>query len=137
MDQVVLGRTELKVSVVALGAGGPSRLGLRNGATEKQAIDLLRAAVDRGISIIDTAPVYGTEPVVGAALAGLRDRVVLSSKLRPTVPGSSYESTEFIEPAMVRLPKTAVVGQVRVKDVSSSSATISASCAHSRGRFLT
>ena len=102
MDQVVLGRTELKVSVVALGAGGPSRLGLRNGATEKQAIDLLRAAVDRGISIIDTAPVYGTEPVVGAALAGLRNRVVLSSKLRPTVPGSSYESTEFIAPAMVR-----------------------------------
>ncbi|WP_127751679.1 aldo/keto reductase [Devosia sp. 1566] len=102
MDQVVLGRTGLEVSVVALGAGGPSRLGLRNGATEEQAIELLRAAIDRGISIIDTAPVYGTEPVVGAALAGLRDKVVLSSKLRPTLPDSSNDSSAYIEPAMVR-----------------------------------
>lgn len=102
MDEVILGRTGLKVSVVALGAGGPSRLGLRKGASEGQAIDLLRAAVDRGVSLIDTAPVYGTEPIVGAALSGLRDRVVLSSKLRPTLPGSSNDSDLFIKPQMVR-----------------------------------
>lgn len=102
MDKVTLGRTGLTVSVVALGAGGHSRLGLRNGASEQQAIDLVRAAVDRGITIIDTAPVYGTEAVVGAALSASRDDVVLSSKLRSTLPGSSYEGTGFIEPAMVR-----------------------------------
>jgi L-galactose dehydrogenase len=102
MEKVILGRTGLEVSVVALGAGGHSRLGLRTGSSEAQAIDLVRAAVDRGITIIDTAPVYGTEPVVGAALVGLRDHVVLSSKLRLTLPDSSYESTDFIEPSMVR-----------------------------------
>jgi L-galactose dehydrogenase len=101
MQKVNLGRTGLDVSVVALGAGGPSRLGLKTGSSEQHAIDLVRAAVDRGVTILDTAPVYGTEPVVGAALAELRDRVVLSSKLRPTLPGSSYESTDFIEPSMV------------------------------------
>lgn len=102
MQKVLLGRTGLEVSVVALGAGGPSRLGLKTGSSEQQAIDLVRAAVDQGVTILDTAPVYGTEPVVGAALAGIRDRVVLSSKLRPTLPGSSYESTDLIEPSMVK-----------------------------------
>lgn len=102
MQKVILGRTGLEVSVVALGAGGPSRLGLKTGSSELQAIDLVRAAVERGVIIIDTAPVYGTEPVLGAALAGLRDRVVLSSKLRATLPGSSYEGSDFIEPSMVR-----------------------------------
>lgn len=85
-----------------MGAGGHSRLGLRTGATEAQAARLVRAAIDRGITIIDTAPVYGTESAVGAGLAGLRDGVVVSSKIRPTVPGSSYESSDFIAPAMVR-----------------------------------
>ena len=102
MQKVILGRTGLEVSAVALGAGGPSRLGLKTGSSEQQAIDLVRAAIDRGVTIIDTAPVYGTEPVVGEALAGLRHRVVLSSKLRPTLPSSSYEGSDFIEPPMVR-----------------------------------
>ncbi|KQZ15640.1 hypothetical protein ASD44_17475 [Mesorhizobium sp. Root554] len=102
METTTLGRTGLQVSVVALGAGGHSRLGLRTGATETQAADLVRAAVDRGITIVDTAPVYGTETAVGAGLARLRDGVVVSSKIRPTVPGSSYESSDFIAPAMVR-----------------------------------
>ena len=113
MHNVTLGRTGLTVSVVALGAGGHSRLGLRNGGSEQQAIDLVRAAVDLGITIIDTAPVYGTEAVVGAALAGSRDGVVLSSKLRPTLPGSSYEGADFIEPAMVRTSVEASLAALR------------------------
>lgn len=102
MEKVTLGRTGLKVSVVALGAGGHSRLGLRKGASEAEAVKLVRAAVGRGVTIIDTAPVYGTEPAVGAALDGLRDGVVVSSKLRVTIPGSSYESTDFIAATAVR-----------------------------------
>lgn len=102
MEKVTLGRTGLEVSVVALGAGGHSRLGLRNGASEAEAARLVSAAVGRGVTIVDTAPVYGTEPVVGAALVGLRDGVVVSSKLRVTLPGTSYESTDFIAPGAVR-----------------------------------
>jgi L-galactose dehydrogenase len=102
MDTVTLGRTALEVSVVALGAGGHSRLGIRRGASEAEAAELVRAAVGRGITIIDTAPVYGTEPVVGAGLVGLRDGVVISSKVRTTVAGSAHDGGDFIAPAAVR-----------------------------------
>ena len=101
MDTVTLGRTGLEVSVACLGAGGHSRLGMKKGASEAEAAELVRAAVGRGITIIDTAPVYGTESVVGAGLAGLRDGVVISSKVRCTVPGSSYASIDFVAPEAV------------------------------------
>lgn len=98
MDTTILGRTGLSVSVAVLGAGGNSRLGLRRGASEAEAADLVRFALDREISFVDTAPAYGTEHVVGAGLAGRRDGVVVSTKLRCTVAGSSYDGSDFIEP---------------------------------------
>jgi len=48
MDYVTLGRTGLEVSVVGLGAGGPSRLGARSGAEDASSVALVRAAVDLG-----------------------------------------------------------------------------------------
>lgn len=98
MDYVILGRTGLKVSVAALGAGGSSRLGLRTGANETQAADLVRAAIDRGINFIDTAPAYGTEGAVGRAIRNCRDRVVVSTKVKATKLGTSYEGADFVEP---------------------------------------
>ncbi len=41
----------------------------------------LRAAVERGAVLIDTAEVYGTEEAVGQAIAGIRDRVFLATKV--------------------------------------------------------
>jgi aryl-alcohol dehydrogenase-like predicted oxidoreductase len=62
-------------------------MGLSHGygrATERaQAISLIRAAVDRGVTFFDTAEVYGpylNEDVVGEALAPVRDRVVIATK---------------------------------------------------------
>jgi aryl-alcohol dehydrogenase-like predicted oxidoreductase len=53
-------------------------------ATDKaQAIALIRAAVDRGVTFFDTAEVYGpyiNEEVVGEALAPVRDKVVIATK---------------------------------------------------------
>jgi L-galactose dehydrogenase len=80
MQYRTLGRSGLRVSVCGLGGGGESRLGLRKGATEEQAVAVVRRAVDLGITFFDTAPNYGTEDVVGRGLAGHRDRVVVSSK---------------------------------------------------------
>jgi L-galactose dehydrogenase len=80
MQQVSLGRTGLRVSAACLGAGGHSRLGQSNGASFESSVALVRAAVDLGISIIDTAANYRTEPIVAAALEGIRDRVVISTK---------------------------------------------------------
>lgn len=80
MEYRTLGRTGLRVSLSGLGGGGESRLGLRKGATEEQAIGVVRAAIDLGIRFIDTAPNYGTEDVIGRALQAAPDDVVVSSK---------------------------------------------------------
>lgn len=62
-------------------------MGLSHGygpATDtRQAVSLIRAAVDRGVTFFDTAEVYGpylNEEVVGEALAPVRDRVVIATK---------------------------------------------------------
>jgi aryl-alcohol dehydrogenase-like predicted oxidoreductase len=51
--------------------------------TRNDAIALIRAAVDEGVTLIDTAEAYGpflSEEIVGEALQGIRDRVVLETK---------------------------------------------------------
>jgi aryl-alcohol dehydrogenase-like predicted oxidoreductase len=80
MDYRTFGRTGLRVSVCGLGGGGESRLGLKKGSTEDEAIAVVRRGVDLGINYFDTAPNYGTEDVIGRALAGCRDDVAISSK---------------------------------------------------------
>jgi L-galactose dehydrogenase len=82
MEYTILGRTGLNVSVAGLGCGGPSRLGLRNNAdSEASAISLVRQAIDLGVNFLDTAQSYGTETIVGKAIAGLsRDKLVISTK---------------------------------------------------------
>ena len=81
MQTTILGRTNLTVSRMGLGAGGHSRLGRHAGLTDAQSADLVRRALDRGVNFVDTAEGYGTESIVGRALQG-RDRtaVVLSTK---------------------------------------------------------
>lgn len=94
MDYTTLGRTGLKVSVAGLGCGGPSRLGLRNNvASEASAVALVHEAIDLGINFIDTAQNYGTEPVVGRAIARLRrDRLIISTK--KTLPSADHANPE-------------------------------------------
>lgn len=81
MEYRQLGRTGLRVSLMALGCGGPSRLGLSTGRTTAQSAAIVHAALDAGVNVIDTATAYGTEPLVAAGLRGKpREQVVLSSK---------------------------------------------------------
>ena len=108
MEYTTLGRTGLSVSVAGLGAGGHSRLGLSTGKTEAEAIALIHAALDLGVNLIDTASAYGTEAVVGKALAGRRQNVVLASKTsvqRAGVPLTAAQVTESLE-ASLRLLDT-------------------------------
>ena len=81
MQTTTLGRTNLTVSRMGVGAGGPSQIGRKTGLTEAESADLLRRAFDRGVNFVDTAEGYGTEPIVGQALQG-RDRssIIVSSK---------------------------------------------------------
>lgn len=84
MEYRVLGRTGLPVSVMGLGAGGPSRLGQRDNLnTESESIALVLKALDAGINFIDTAEAYQTETIVGKAIARRdRNRIVISTKKR-------------------------------------------------------
>ena len=84
MEYRTLGRTGLKVSVMGIGAGGPSRLGLRdNIRTEAESVALVLRGLDAGVNFIDTAEAYQTETIVGAALSQRnRDKIIISTKKR-------------------------------------------------------
>ncbi|HEY2988072.1 MAG TPA: aldo/keto reductase [Candidatus Binatia bacterium] len=107
MDYTTLGRTGLKVSVAGLGCGGPSRLGMRGNKSDGEAIALVRQALDLGVNFLDTAEVYGTEEVVGKAIAGIpRDRIVISTKKKfpLTDPGDpDGETKKSLEQSLRRL----------------------------------
>jgi aryl-alcohol dehydrogenase-like predicted oxidoreductase len=80
MQTVRLGRTGLTVSVAGLGCGGHSRLGMARGKDVHHAADMVRRALDLGITFIDTARAYGTEEAVGLGVKGRRGEAVISSK---------------------------------------------------------
>lgn len=99
MQYRTLGRTGLAVSVAALGAGGASRLGSARGVARSESIALVHEALDLGVNLVDTAPTYGTEELVGDALAGHRERVILSTKARANRPGTPLDSTDYVTAA--------------------------------------
>ena len=66
--QGTLGRTGLRVSVAGLGCGGFSRLGQGHGSSVAQSIAVVRAALDAGVTFIDTAEHDDLEDIVGQAL---------------------------------------------------------------------
>lgn len=85
MEQVAIGETGLTASRIGLGTwaiGG----WMWGGSDRNEGIRTIIAAVEQGITLIDTAPVYGfgvSETIVGDALreGGLRQRVVLATKV--------------------------------------------------------
>jgi len=99
MDYTTLGKTGLKVGVAGLGCGGPSRLGMRGDAgAEDHAVRLIKLALDLGVNFLDTAQNYGTEGVVGKAIAGLpRDRVVISTKKTLPTPDQANPEAAIVE----------------------------------------
>ncbi|WP_425961298.1 aldo/keto reductase [Rhizobium nepotum] len=85
-DNAILTRTigGSGISASAVGLGTWAIGGWMWGGTdERQSIAAIQASIDAGISLIDTAPAYGmglAETIVGKAIAGRRDKVVLVSK---------------------------------------------------------
>ena len=77
-----LGNSDLEVPVVSFGAwaiGG----WMWGGTDDREAIRALQTAIDAGMTCVDTAPVYGmghSEIVVGKAINGRRDKVILATK---------------------------------------------------------
>jgi aryl-alcohol dehydrogenase-like predicted oxidoreductase len=109
MEYRTLGRTGLRVSVVSLGTGGPSRLGQGTGQPESEAHRLVRRALDLGINLIDTAAGYGeSEAILGRALRDVpREEYFLATKFSPMqgdVPKEdSQELVASVEQSLQRL----------------------------------
>src|SRR5579885_3599942 len=82
MQKRKLGNSDLEVSAVGLGCMGMS-FGYGPPMDKREAISLIRAAVERGVTFFDTAEVYGAytnEELVGEALEPFRGRVVIATK---------------------------------------------------------
>ncbi|PZQ60896.1 MAG: aldo/keto reductase [Sphingomonas taxi] len=82
MQKRILGRSGLEVSALGLGCMGLS-FGYGPATDRNEAIALIRAAHDRGVTFFDTAEAYGpgvNEEIVGEALAPVRDQVVIATK---------------------------------------------------------
>jgi aryl-alcohol dehydrogenase-like predicted oxidoreductase len=84
-ESVDIPGTQLRVSRVALGTWAMGGW-MWGGTDERESVATIRAALDQGINLIDTAPVYGfgvSEEIVGKALAdsGLRSQAVIATKV--------------------------------------------------------
>jgi aryl-alcohol dehydrogenase-like predicted oxidoreductase len=81
MKKRILGSSGLEVSALGLGCMGLTR-GLVPAAGTDETVKLIQAAVERGVTLFDTAESYGeaNEKMVGEALAPVRDQVVIATK---------------------------------------------------------
>lgn len=80
MQYRTLGRTGVQVGSLALGAMNFGRIGR---TTQDEATAIVDAALEGGINLVDTADMYGdgeSEEMVGKAIAGRRDDIVLATK---------------------------------------------------------
>jgi aryl-alcohol dehydrogenase-like predicted oxidoreductase len=82
MQKRLLGKSNLEVSAIGLGCMGMS-FAYGPPKDKSEMTNLLRAAVEHGVTFFDTAEVYGpftNEELVGEALAPVRDQVVIATK---------------------------------------------------------
>ena len=91
-----LGKSGLEVSTLGLGCMGLS-FGYGPATNTKDAISLIRKAVEMGVTFFDTAEAYGpfvNETVVGEALAPFRDNMVIATKFgfRNGIPAQGLDS---------------------------------------------
>ncbi|WP_426816773.1 aldo/keto reductase [Winslowiella sp. 2C04] len=104
MQQRKLGSHGPEVSALGLGCMGLS-FGYGPATDKQQAIALIRAAVERGVTFFDTAEVYGpftNETLLGEALAPFRDRVVIASKFGFDLPQPDNQQILNSRPEHIR-----------------------------------
>jgi len=83
MQKRKLGKSNLEVSALGLGCMSMSGNYYGPAGNKQELIDLIRSAVERGVTLFDTAEVYGpfiNEQLVGEALEPMRDEVVIATK---------------------------------------------------------
>ncbi|MRI35148.1 aldo/keto reductase [Endozoicomonas sp. OPT23] len=77
-----LGTTDIETSVIGLGTWAMGGW-MWGGGNDKDSVAAIHSALDSGVNLIDTAPAYGlgrSEEIVGEAIKGRRDKVVIATK---------------------------------------------------------
>jgi aryl-alcohol dehydrogenase-like predicted oxidoreductase len=85
MEKRKLGRTPIEIT--ALGLGCMSMSGVYGNANDDESISVIHHALDRGINHLDSADMYGwghNEQLLGRALKGRRDKVIVATKFGQT-----------------------------------------------------
>jgi len=112
-----LGNTGLEVSAIGLGCMGLS-FAYGPALDRTAAVALLRAAVERGVTLFDTAEVYGpfaNEELLGEALAPVRERVVIATKFGFAIdPATGRQAGLDSRPEHIRAVAEASLKRLRV-----------------------
>ena len=118
MQQRQLGRSRLKTSAIGYGAMGLSH-GYGPATDKQQAIALVRAAADRGVTFFDTAQIYGAvnEEIVGEALAPFHGRVVIATKFGFELGRSDQQQVLNSRPANIRQVTEGSLKRLRVEAI--------------------
>lgn len=101
MEYRKLGDTDLDVSAVGLGCWAIGKLGWGE-VDDKESIAAIHAAIDCGMTFLDTAAIYGfghSEVVVGKAIKGKRDKVIVATKCGI---GWTEKKTDAVKPMASR-----------------------------------
>jgi aryl-alcohol dehydrogenase-like predicted oxidoreductase len=114
-----LGKSGLEVSALGLGCMGMS-YGYGPAADEREMISLIRLAVERGVTLFDTAEAYGpftNERLVGEALAPVRDRVVIATKFGFKLGPDGKQIGVDSRPEHIREVADASLGRLRIETI--------------------
>ena len=119
MKRRKLGKSNLEVSALGLGCMGMS-FGYGPAADKQEMISLIRTAVERGVTIFDTAQIYGpftNEELVGEALAPLRDQVVIATKFGFNIDADGQSHGLSSRPEYIRQMTEGSLKRLRVEAI--------------------
>jgi aryl-alcohol dehydrogenase-like predicted oxidoreductase len=114
----MLGKSGLEVSALGLGCMGLS-FGYGPATERSQAIALIRAAVERGVTFFDTAQIYGAinEEIVGEALEPFRGKVVIATKFGFDLDAPKGRQVLNSRPENIRKVTDGSLGRLRVEAI--------------------
>jgi aryl-alcohol dehydrogenase-like predicted oxidoreductase len=120
MQKRKLGKSNLEVSALGLGCMGMS-FAYGPPMDKKEAISLIRAAVERGVTFFDTAEIYGAftnEELVGEALQPVRDQVIIATKFGFKIDPATRKSVGVdSRPAHIKEVADASLKRLRIETI--------------------
>jgi aryl-alcohol dehydrogenase-like predicted oxidoreductase len=118
MDKRTLGTSGLEVSAIGYGAMGLSH-GYGPAIDRQQAVSLVRAAAERGVTFFDTAQIYGAinEEIVGEALEPIRGQVMIATKFGFEVGRSDGQQVLNSRPEYIKQATEGSLTRLRVEAI--------------------